>query len=167
MYPNGIGFGNLSFRKDYSTLCRSSKPQFLITGSQTGHLSALTGRHYTRVLDFDIATLSVSSMGPVEASSETLTHAAIYLASGRVNAVAHVHHAALWRRLEELGVPATPQALAYGTAEIARAAAGLARGQPEGLLVMQGHTDGVICFGCSLARIQTLLQDQLSALPGH
>jgi hypothetical protein len=118
-------------------------------------------------LDFDIATLSVSCMGPVEASSETLTHAAIYLASDRVNAVAHVHHPALWRWLEAMGVPATPQASAYGTGEIARAVGGLARGRPEGLVVMKGHTDGVICFGASLARVKTLLEDQLSALPGH
>jgi len=165
-YPNGIGFGNLSRRRNYSAFFSSPGPQFLITGSQTGHLSALTGAHYCRVLDFDIGALRVSSAGPVEASSETLTHAAIYQAGERVKAIAHVHHHALWRKLQELGFPSTSEALPYGTAEMARAVATLARGKNEGLIVMKGHVDGVICFGASLARVARLLARQVAALSG-
>jgi hypothetical protein len=166
VYPSGVGFGNLSLRRDYSGFCLSPRPQFLITGSQTGHLSSLTGAHYCRVLDFDIAGLRVLSMGPVEASSETLTHAAIYLANGQVNAVAHVHHPALWRELQERGFPATASTVAYGTAELAWAVADLARGKRDGLIVMKGHADGFICFASSLARVVMLLEEQASGLPG-
>lgn len=166
VYPNGIGFGNLSLRRDYSTLYPPRGPQFLITGSQTGHLGALTGEHYARVLDFDIATMRVSSLGPVNASSETLTHAAIYLVNARIHAIAHVHHPALWRDGLETGLPATSPDLAYGTAEMAWGVANLARGKEEGLIVMKGHTDGAICFGHTLARVGALLEGRLRALSG-
>lgn len=131
-----------------------------------GDYQTVTTCSIESVYSFDITTLSVSSMGAVEASSETLTRAAIYLANNRINAIAHVHHPALWRQLLDLGAPATAEALPYGTAEMARAVAGLAQGEKEGSVVMKGHADGVICFGPDLARVQALLEEQMSALPG-
>ena len=41
MYPNGIGYGNMSIRLE--------NYQFLITGTSTGHLPSLKSDHYTTV----------------------------------------------------------------------------------------------------------------------
>ncbi len=73
VYGNGLGFGNISQRKNYSHLHRGKRPQFIISGTQTGDLPQLSGEHYTRVVDFDIDGFSVTAQGMVRASSETET----------------------------------------------------------------------------------------------
>lgn len=72
-YPEAkIGFGNMSVVQNYSEFTRSSCPQFVITGTQTGKYAELGAAHYTRVLDYDIDTLKIKMMGAIEASSEPL-----------------------------------------------------------------------------------------------
>jgi len=164
VYPDGVGYGNLSCRKDYSNIFSSSHPQFLITGSQTGHLEELTGEHFSRVLDFDIPAMKVLSMGVVEASSETLTHAAIYQANPRITAVAHGHHRRLWQRMIELNYPSTSDSLAYGTDLLAHAVGEIARDRNEGLLVMKGHVDGMICFASSFDKLGVMLDATMKCL---
>jgi L-ribulose-5-phosphate 4-epimerase len=75
----GVGYGNISIRLGGN--------QFVISGTQTGHLAETTGEHYALVTDYDIAANRVSSTGQVQASSESLTHAAIYELDQRINAV--------------------------------------------------------------------------------
>ncbi|MGF1494827.1 MAG: class II aldolase/adducin family protein [Microcoleaceae cyanobacterium] len=69
--PDGIGFGNISQRIGQSE-------QFVITGTQTGHLPQLQPQHYTVVTQFDLEQNTLICRGPIKASSESLTHAAIY-----------------------------------------------------------------------------------------
>ncbi len=86
-YPDGIGFGNLSIRYHEN--------EFVISGSATGNLKTLLKEQYALVDKCDIKKNSVHCKGEIEASSESLSHGAIYNASSKVNAVIHIHHNAL------------------------------------------------------------------------
>ena len=101
---DGIGYGNISIRY--------SQNNFIITGSSTGKLARLTAEHYTRVTEYDLDKNSLTAVGPVIASSESLTHAVIYEHQKEVNAVIHVHHFALWKKLLEM-LPATNKNIEY------------------------------------------------------
>src|SRR5690242_16128162 len=80
---DGIGYGNISMRYHNN---------FIITGSSTGKLLKLTAEHYTLVTEYDLDKNTLTAVGPVIASSESLTHAVIYAHEKNVNAVIHVHH---------------------------------------------------------------------------
>jgi len=141
----GIGFGNISIR--------SKEPrQFLITGTQTGHIAATTEQHYSLVTDYDIKRNEVHCSGPVQASSEAMTHAAIYELDPSIAAIVHVHSKALWdAHLDKL--PTTSADVAYGTPEMAREFRRLYTDTifgSEGIAVMGGHEEGLIAFGESL-----------------
>ena len=68
---NGIGFGNLSIR-DRAT------NNFYITGSATGGIPELTLADCTRVVAYDFKRNWLRCEGSAIASSESLTHAAVY-----------------------------------------------------------------------------------------
>lgn len=143
--PDGIGYGNLSTRYGPDN-------QFVITGTATGGLEELGPHHYTRVRSYDLKKNSLSCSGPIRASSESLTHAALYQVDPAIIAVAHVHSAALWQRLLH-HAPTTHANIPYGTPQMALEMKRLYRetGLPQTrLLVMAGHRDGVISFGQSL-----------------
>ena len=141
----GIGFGNLSVRADAGR-------EFIISGTQTGRVVQTSGQHYARVTDYDIDANRVCSTGPVEASSESLTHAAIYELDPAINAVVHVHSKALWQSL--LGrLPTTADGISYGTPEMAHEFERLYRDTAfasGGVAVMAGHEEGIIAFGGTL-----------------
>lgn len=149
--PEAIGFGNLSLRKDYSRFKQTDFPQFLISGTQTGKFKNLTGEHFTRVIDGSLQEQSISCQGPIQASSESLTHAGIYLASKSISAIVHVHHKALWEKMLESDYPRTKKETAYGTLEMALEVGELIKANPSGILVMEGHQDGVVFYGQTLA----------------
>lgn len=142
----GIGFGNLSIRS-------GSARQFVITGTQTGHLAATTAEHYSLVTDYDIAANKVFCTGPLQASSEAMTHAAIYELNPAISAVVHVHSRSLWERLlNEL--PTTDPNVAYGTPEMAEEFRRLYRETnfgENGIAVMAGHDEGLVSYAESLA----------------
>jgi ribulose-5-phosphate 4-epimerase/fuculose-1-phosphate aldolase len=141
----GIGFGNLSVRT-------SAEGQFIISASQTGHISDLGAEHYALVEDFDIEQNLVTSRGAHEASSESLTHAAIYGLDPRIGAVVHVHSEALWAALKD-SVPTTDAKVAFGTPEMANEFCRLWRETefPEtGIAVMAGHESGLVSIGRDL-----------------
>ena len=144
-YDNGIGFGNLSVRiRDSQCL--------IISGTQTGGIAELTVQHYTKVIDFDWQQNYVVCEGLIKASSETLTHAAIYVAQPQINAVVHVHHGKLWRKLLDK-VPTTDPNCAYGTPEMAEEIIRLCQQQQtleQKIIVMSGHEEGILTFGSSL-----------------
>ena len=141
VYPDGIGFGNISER------CESG---FLITGTQTAELEVLHKRHYTLVEDYNIAENRITCIGGTKASSESLTHAAIYEASMATNAIVHVHSKYLWDKY--LNVLPTTKDVAYGTPEIALEIKRLVQeaGDEGKIIIMAGHEEGVIAYGSSL-----------------
>ncbi len=140
-----IGFGNLS--------TRSGEPgQFLITGTQTGHIEHTTAEHYSLVTGFDIDRNEVTCTGPVQASSEAMTHAAIYELDLSIDAIVHVHSRPLWDRYLNV-LPTTDSAVAYGTPEMAKELRRLYRESAfgsDGIAVMGGHDEGIISIGESL-----------------
>ncbi len=142
---HGIGFGNLSVRA-------AAQRQFIISGSQTGHLPDLGAEHYALVEDYDIDRNRVYSIGAREASSESMTHAAIYELDPEIGAVVHVHSEAMWAGLK--GSAATTDAeVAFGTPEMAREFRRLFREtdfQKTGIAVMAGHDSGLISTGSNV-----------------
>ena len=145
VYDNGIGFGNISIRIPHTL-------QFIISGSQTGHLAQLEPEHYTVVTDFDIQHNHLTCCGPIQASSESLTHAAIYSYQPDINAIIHVHHPQLWRDLL-YQVPTTRKQVQYGTPEMAKEMFRLFDQEnlsQQKILVMAGHEDGFLTFGKDL-----------------
>ena len=139
----GIGYGNLSVRDGDG---------FVISGTQTGHVARTDNTHYARVTAWDIAANSVHCSGPVQASSEAMTHAALYDLDARVLAVVHAHDKTIWQ--QQLGVlPTTSADVAYGTPRMAREFVRLyaeTEFRHNGLAVMAGHDDGILGIGGSL-----------------
>ena len=146
-----VGYGNISQRKNLQTLCSTENPQFIISGSQTGHLAILNGEHYTQVVNFDINQNKISAMGPRThisgASSESLTHAAIYQCNLAIKAVIHIHSNAIWQGMLNDNLTHTPQDIPYGTPLMAQAVKEAVKNNTRGYLAMAGHEDGVITYG--------------------
>ena len=139
--PEGIGYGNISARIEGST-------RFIITGSGTGLKFPIEPAHFCEVVSFDIAKNSVVCRGPLPASSETMSHGAIYAARPDANSVIHIHDRSMFRLLIQEGAPRSPADAAFGTPEMARAVGRLAATlSPVAALVMAGHEDGIIAYG--------------------
>lgn len=139
-YPDGVGFGNLSIRL--------TENQFVITGSSTGNYKNLTKNHYALVKNFDLDKNYIHSVGLTKASSESLSHAAIYQSIQEVNAVIHIHHQKYWEKyLNKL--PTTPEDASFGTPEMAREISKLTTSE-KGIIIMGGHPEGIMAYGNSL-----------------
>jgi L-ribulose-5-phosphate 4-epimerase len=144
-YENGVGYGNLSVRVPSSN-------SFVITGSATGNLSELSGEHYSKVTEFDFSKNWIKCEGEIKASSESLTHAAIYSALPKVNSVFHIHNKNLWITLIHK-FPSTESNITYGTKEMAKSVGALVSDNiilKEKIFAMGGHEDGVVTFGDSV-----------------
>ncbi len=157
--PEQIGFGNLSLRKNYQELVKTDFPQFLITGTQTGKLKHLNGEHYTKVVDGSLENQSIACHGPLEASSESLTHAGIYQASIEIKAIFHVHHPLLWKKMLEKDYSRTKKETPYGTKEMAEEVKQLIKLSRDGIFVMEGHQDGIVFYGASVEEASKLALD--------
>ena len=145
----GIGFGNVSCR------CRGG---FLITATQTGHLSTLAPEHFCQVTHWDIVHNRIYAEGPQPPSSEALSHAACYDAHPDICWVFHIHHPQLWRQAAALGFAATPPDAEYGTPAMALAVSDLAGKTHLPLLIrMAGHEDGLIAAGHDAGEIGAVL----------
>lgn len=139
--PDGIGYGNVSARIDGSN-------RFIITASGTGLEFPIAAAHFCEVGACDIAQNRVVCRGPLPASSESMSHGAIYAARPDAGAVIHVHDRLMYRLLLAEGAPQTPKDAAFGTPEMARAVGSLAASLPPvAALVMAGHEDGLIAYG--------------------
>jgi hypothetical protein len=151
--PDGIGFGNLSLR--------SAGLQFVITASATGADRELRHDQYSLVESFSIEANSVHSIGRLPASSESMTHGAIYAANAAVNCIIHVHSRSLFDWLLHHHGLATAADIAYGTPAMARAVAALVARQPAlpVLFAMAGHQDGVVAYGADIASVYALVRD--------
>ena len=134
----GIGFGNISVR------C-TPPGRFIISGTQTGHVAETRGEHYSLVTEYDIDDNRVCCTGQVQASSESLTHAAIYELHPDINAVVHVHSRPLWDQLRGR-LPTTSPDVSYGTPEMAHEFSRLYRDSEFasiGIAIMAGHEEGI------------------------
>lgn len=141
MYPDEIGFGNVSIRF-------GNNNQFIISGSATGQLRTLTKEHISHVTGFNIDKNTVFCEGQIAASSESMSHAALYKSNHNINAVVHIHHKKLWDNyLNDL--PTTPKNAEYGTTEMANEIKKLAH-VSEGVIIMGGHEEGIVSFGTNL-----------------
>jgi L-ribulose-5-phosphate 4-epimerase len=141
----GIGFGNISIRK-------LGTKHFYITGSATGSLKNLNKQHYCLVTGYNLDENTLACTGPIKASSESMSHAAVYSEFPGAGAVIHIHHNAFWTSLLNR-VPTTQKGVEYGTPEMAREIIRLLRepGTLEGrIIVMGGHKDGIVVFGKDL-----------------
>jgi ribulose-5-phosphate 4-epimerase/fuculose-1-phosphate aldolase len=139
---DGTGFGNLSARSGYTS-------KFFITGTSTGRHGQLGKKHYCLVTDYDFSQNLLSCTGPVRASAESMTHAAVYQADPEAGAVYHIHHGGLWNSLLNK-VPTTPEKAEYGTPEMALALLTMLKKKEirdEKIVVMSGHESGIIFWG--------------------
>jgi len=149
----GIGFGNLSVRFQGDA--------FLISGTATGAPPVLRPGDYCLVNSCNIEQNSVVATGPVQPSSESMTHGAVYRYCPGANCVIHIHSRAIFDGMLRDNYPATPEDAAYGTPEIALAIGKRVQGlgANEGCIVLAGHDEGVLCYGPSVERTFTLIQE--------
>ena len=154
-YPNGVGYGNISVRL----------PQggFLVSGTQTGHLRTTGPQHYCVVHQWNIEENTLHCTGPLQASSESLTHAALYDHDPAMGAIAHGHQPQLWAYYRDR-LPTTQATVPYGTPAMAAEMIRLFHEDElarEQALVMAGHEDGILTFGPTVAAaVQRLLDLQ-------
>jgi len=142
--PDGTGFGNLSVRMEGGT--------FLITGSGTGGLPELDSSHLALVTRCSLEANLVACRGLTPASSESMSHAAVYRVRPDVGAVIHFHSEKLWQECRYT-LPTTDPSLEYGTPELALGLQQLVRGLDREVVqsvVMGGHKDGLLTFGPDL-----------------
>lgn len=154
---NGIGFGNMSIRDGVTN-------RFYITGSATGGKGKLALDDYARVVACDFKVNWLNCEGAA-ASSESLTHAAIYDAEPDAGAVIHAHSRRLWAALRDQ-VPATSAGIEYGTPAMADEVKRLLDAtvlRSEKIFVMIGHPEGVVAFGQDLDEAFGVLVRRLQA----
>lgn len=145
MYPDGIGFGNISARG-------SEAGSFIISGSATGGLSWLKQSDYAQVSNYNIKENTIYCSGLTKASSESLTHAAVYQSLPEAGAVVHIHCLWLWEKLMK-DYPSTSPEIEYGTPAMAEAVGMLVseiNKREEKIIVMGGHREGILAFGNTL-----------------
>ena len=161
----GYGFGNISQRIGPPDQPRG-KRQFVISGTQTGHLEELDNRHYACVTAYNAETNQVVAEGPVKPSSESMTHGVIYDLDNELRAVLHVHSPDIWNSAIAQGIPVTNAAVEYGTPEMSREVECLFSQtdvRRKGIFSMGGHEDGIAAFGRSVEEAGNTL---LTALAG-
>ncbi|TKG93410.1 class II aldolase/adducin family protein [Puteibacter caeruleilacunae] len=151
--PEGIGFGNISLR---------SEEQFYITGSATGGITLLGSEHIALVTNWNYSKNTLNCTGFIDASSESLSHAAVYEANSTCKAVIHVHHKRMWNKfLNKMAT--TPASAKFGTPELALAIHKIisTNKHVDNILFTAGHEDGVIAWGESLQDVYNVLQKYL------
>jgi L-ribulose-5-phosphate 4-epimerase len=155
-YENGVAFGNISMRIGGTN-------QFVITGSATGEIPELEPGHYVKVNSFNFDDNAVQCVGPLKASSESLTHAAIYSSDQDVNAVVHVHNIELWNELI-YKVPTTNPSMDYGTITLAKDIIRLFKESDvyeKRIIVMAGDRAGILSFGHDMDEAVNVLMEYL------
>ena len=142
----GIGYGNVSQRV-------ADTNHFHVSGSATGGIAKAVAMHFCLVDAYDLDANSVHCIGPVVASSESMTHAMLYACSDQIGAVLHVHHLAFWQHLLH-DAPTTRAGVAYGTPGMALEMKRLMLHSDlpqRKILAMAGHSEGIIAIGLNVA----------------
>jgi ribulose-5-phosphate 4-epimerase/fuculose-1-phosphate aldolase len=135
--------------------------QFLISGTSTGAERILAANKYCLVTSINIRANKITSTGPIQASSESMTHGAIYQSCREAESVIHIHNRKIFDGMIKDHCPATPASAEYGSPEIAIAIAENIRqsGELEGTIVLAGHDEGVIAYSSSPEKAFSLIQD--------
>lgn len=153
-YPiEKVGYGNISKR------LIPMQESFIITGTQTGKLPHLNGSHYTKIIKSDLKKMSLTAIGPIAPSSESLTHHAIYHTNQHINYIFHIHSEKLWNYMLENNFEATPDHIEYGTNEMANAAQSCIAGKEFGIFAMAGHQDGIMAYGTTAEQTGKVILD--------
>ena len=149
---SGIGFGNVSVRADAQ--------QFVISASATGATRKLATEQYCLVESYSLERNEVWSMGELDASSESMSHGAMYASNQGIHCVMHIHSRILFDRRLQCGTAATQASIPYGTPAMAHAVAEFARRQSSlpALLVMAGHDEGIIACGTQVGSVLDLIE---------
>ncbi len=157
-YPDlHIGYGNVSMRQDKGDT-------FYISGSATGNIPIATAAHFCLVTGYDLDRNRVDCIGPVTASSESMTHAMLYANSKHIGAVLHIHHLGFWESLLATAPSSSPD-VAYGTPAMANEMARLMKRTDlpqRKILAMAGHPEGIIAFGVDVADACTILLSEFA-----
>ena len=144
----GYGYGNISRRLDEQVRADGLHP-FVITGTQTGGLAHLTADDYVVVTGCYPVENRLVAAGPLQPSSEALTHGAVYALDSAILWVVHTHSPEIWHNAEALGVPMTAN-VPYGSPEMAAEVKRLFAESdlPEKhIFGMAGHEDGIVSYG--------------------
>ena len=144
----GYGYGNISRRLDDQVRAHGRHP-FVITGTQTGGKADLCAGDYVVVTACYPAENRLVAEGPVQPSSEALTHGAVYALDSGILWVVHTHSPEIWHNAESLGVPMTAN-VPYGSPEMAAEVKRLFAESdlPEKRIFgMAGHEDGIVSYG--------------------
>jgi ribulose-5-phosphate 4-epimerase/fuculose-1-phosphate aldolase len=161
-YDN-IGFGNISQRID------PCSDQFIISGTQTGHIEHLSPEQYCLIVKAEPHKNRLQSCGLCKPSSESMTHASVYNQDNTIQAIIHAHSPEIWKHTVALKLPHTGAAIPYGTVEMASAVEQLFQSgklTQTSLFTMLGHEDGVVAFGSSMQKAAWELIKYLSLAIG-
>ncbi len=152
--PDGDGFGNVSKK--------SSVGKVVVSCSKTGSIRDLSREHFACIEGYDISKNFVKYSGKLPASSEAMTHLAIYGANEKVNVVAHIHNERIWNLLISAGLKTNGNA-DYGTVEIAMEAYNyvLESKLSNGIFALAGHKDGIIIYAENFDKIIKLLNEYI------
>ena len=161
LYPDGIGYGNVSIRCDSG--CS-------ISGTATGGRRILGVDGYCYVQSYNIEKNLVFTKGPLNASSEAMTHCAIYQADPLIKCVLHIHSKVLWEALLNQEYDSTSADIPYGTPQMAMSIAVLVKAGKKfsDLIVMAGHEDGIVAYGQTIPsafqQIKMILPNKVKGL---
>ncbi len=159
MKENGVGFGNISIR--------TKDKEFIISGTKTGGVEKATTKDYTLVDSYSFEKNYVHCVGEVKASSETLTHAAVYESSEKINAIIHVHNKEMWKKLLDT-IPITDSSTTYGTPELAYDIKNILSKEEnlnKSIFLLSNHFDeGVVIFAKDIQSAAEILLNQYNQL---
>lgn len=143
----GCGFGSISQRISDS---QQNKTWFIITGTRTDKIEHLNPNHYSLVTEYYPDDNKVIAEGPLEPSSECMTHGTIYDLCPDIKFIFHVHSPEIWKSAKDLDLPVTNEAAEYGSPEMTKEVARLLKESDAaslGIMAMGRHEDGIISFG--------------------
>lgn len=136
---DGLAFGNLSYG------CGDGRG-FWITATQTADLERLSVDDVVHIDSWSLTGNAVAARGRHPPSSEALSHAAIHgVRHDRPTWVLHGHAASIWNAADALDWAVTDPTAANGTLAMAEAVARFSD-EGSGLIIMGGHTDGVLAY---------------------
>lgn len=149
-YADGVGFGNISKRY--------LNNQFIISASGSGNYAQLTVNHLSLVDEFDFQRNWLSCIGNLPASSESLSHAAIYSFNSQINVVVHIHHPEFWTKQIDI-VPTSDKFAEFGTIELVESLQKTLRkmNSSHGIIIMGGHPDGILLFSENFSSMKEII----------
>lgn len=163
---DGISYGNISAYCDelmeyYSAY--SNKIKFIITASGACGREKFLMDDYSAVVDYDFAKNYVHCIGKHIASSESLTHAAIYNSENKAKFVVHLHNQKIWsQNFNKLLT--TDADIEYGTPELAFNIMELLRDSKntKPVIILGGHPDGVLIWDTNTQSLLETIEELLN-----